>query len=414
MSHRKRAFRTLAVAGGLAALCLIGCEAKRRAKPSPRPTVPRAAVTWETPTDEECRQFAASLEDIVRSGDIAAFNEAIDWDAILESATGGIEGVEKARRGFIADAKRLLGARGSLGQQVIEQAAKGGSYRLLRVRTQGDEKRALFRFLFPQAGVNYYDLILVRQPDGKVKAVDIYVFASAERVSKTFRRAFIPLAAEASKSVLAKLTGEENEYVKNLGNTTEMADAVRSGRYHRALDIYGKLPASLRRDKTLLVLRLQAALQVGEEEYRAAIDAFRRFHPKDPCVDIISIDKHILTQRYDQALVCIDRLDAAVGGDPYLNVLRAGVNLGQKKFQAARELANKAIAAEETLVSAYWALVTISLAEKDFDETSRLLNTLEEKFKVKLRDLNQVPEYAEYVKSPQYQEWLKSRSRRGK
>src|SRR4051794_38093049 len=40
-------------------------------------------------TDEECRAFAAALEDAVGSGDVGAVNGLIDWDVLLERATAG-------------------------------------------------------------------------------------------------------------------------------------------------------------------------------------------------------------------------------------------------------------------------------------------------------------------------------------
>ncbi len=406
----RSAFRFLLLLVGLVGLCLGGCGRKQPAKPSTQPTVPKAAANWQMPTDEECEQFAASLEQIVLSGDLAAFNSAMDWDAILESATGGIEGVETARRGFIVGAKTALRRPGSAGYELIKQVTQGASYRCIRIHVEGNEKRALFRLLGPEGGLNYHDLILARQPDGNVRAVDMYVFAIAERASQTLRRAFLALAAEASKGILGKLTGTESDYVRHAADLRRMADAFQGGRRQQVLDIYSRLPSSLKRDKSVLILRVGAAAELGEQEYTAAMDTLRRYHPRDPCLDLMLIDRYFLQKRYDEALRCVERLDAAVGGDPYLNALRANVSAAQEEYDAAREFAHKAIDADPTLLEAYWALVSVSLATKDFDETSRLLRLIDEKFAVEFADLNEVPEYADYVKSPQYQEWLKSRS----
>ncbi len=409
MRHHIKVLGALLAVVGLAAFCVIGCAPKRPGKPSAEPSAPKAAATWETPTDQECRQFAESLEQIVLSGDVAAFNDAIDWDAILDSATGGIEGVETTRRDFMTGAKKKILA-GGMAHQMAEPVARGGHYRLLHVHTVGGEKRVLFRFVRPEGGVSYYDLMLARQADGKTRAVDIYVFVSAETMSKSLRRGFLPLAAEESKSVLAKLTGEESDLVKNAGNLQQMARSLQSGRHQAALDIYRRLPSSLKRDKNVLLMRLRAAAGISHSEYEAAIKAFRSYHRDDPCVDIISIDGYILSEKYDEARASVDRLDKAVGGDPYLNVFRANISLREGELETARELATKVIDADEALVGAYWTLVSVSLREKDFDETNRLLNAIDEKFQVEFFDLKQLPDYAEYVKSPQYQQWLKSRS----
>jgi hypothetical protein len=50
--------------------------------------------------------------------------------------------------------------------------------------------------------------------------------------------------------------------------------------------------------------------------------------------------------------------------------------------------------------------VRISLAEKDFDETSKLLTVMREKFGGDLAQEIKASEFAEYVQSPQYRAWL--------
>lgn len=422
---RTDAARRVLVAAGLAVVCLVGCAekdpagvAKGPAKvPAAAPAVTAAAESqtpvWQTPTDEECRQFAKSLEQIVQSGDLAAFNNVVDWDAILDKATSGFPGIEKARRQFTAGVKQTMGSRTGLGWNVAQQVTNGGSYRFLRIHSKYDQKRVLFRFLLAgQQGVNYHDFVLVRQSDGKIRAVDLYIFLSAEMLSTTIRRGFVPVVAEVSKSVLAKLTGAENEYIKHIKIVSQMSNAVVSGNSQQALEIYRRLPPVLQKDKNLLLLRLRAAQATGDETlYVVAIDDFRRCHPNDPCIDMLAIDGHILNKRYDEALKCIDRLDKAVGGDTYLDVLRANLRIAQGDHEAARALAQKAIDAEESLVDAYWTLVAIALAEKNFDETTRLLNLIIQKFNVEIGDLSGNPMYAEYIKSPQYKQWMQSRLR---
>ena len=418
---RTDAARRVLVAAGLAVVCLAGCAEKDPAGvtkspakvPVAAPVAPAAAESWQTPTDEECRQFAKSLEQIVQSGDLAAFNNVIDWDAILEKATSGLPCPEKTRRQFIIGAKQAMGSRMGFGWNVAQQVANGGSYRFLRIHSKYDQKRVLFRFLVAgQQGVNYHDFLLVRQSDGKIRAVDSYVFMSAEMLSTAIRRGFVPVVAEVSKSVLAKLTGAESEYIKHIKIVLQMSNAVVSGNSQQALEIYRRLPPVLQKDKNLLMMRLRAAKATGDETlYVAAIDDFRRYHPNDPCVDMLAIDGHILNKRYDEALKCIDRLDKAVGGDPYLDVLRANLRIVQGDHEAARVLTQKAIDAEEALVEAYWTLVTIALAEKNFDETTRLLNLIIQKFNVEIGDLSGNPPYAEYIKSPQYRQWMQSRLR---
>jgi protein involved in temperature-dependent protein secretion len=258
-------------------------------------------------------------------------------------------------------------------------------------------------------GMNYHDMVVVKQLGGRIRVVDIYVYLSAEMISSTMRRTYISIAASQNKSILEKLSGKEKEFAEHFREFARMAALLRSKQFRRATQIYDRLPKSLQKDKNVLILRLLASQEVSDEEYVKAIDAFRRHHPNDPCVDIMSIDRNILDEKYDDALDSVGRIDKSVGGDPYLDVLRANLLFLKEDFPLAKKRAQRAIKAEPTLISAQWVLVNLSLIEGEFDETTRLLNVINEKFEVEFEDLTTVPEYSEYVRSPQHKKWLESR-----
>ena len=51
-------------------------------------------------------------------------------------------------------------------------------------------------------------------------------------------------------------------------------------------------------------------------------------------------------------------------------------------------------------------LLGVSLIQKNHDDTLAMLKEIDQKFQLKLNDLTKVREYAEFVKSPQYKQWL--------
>jgi tetratricopeptide (TPR) repeat protein len=399
---------SLVVLAALAILGLSACEKRQTSKTPSTADVPvSVAAHGQTPTDDECRQFAKALEAAVASGDVAAINRLIDWEVILERATARIDIPADARNGFLIGARKALNGPASIAGQLAAEPKKGGQYKLLRIHTDGEQqKRVLFRLLDAKQRLNYHDMLLVRQAGGGVRAADMYVFATAEMISQTFRRGYIPLAAEASKSAIARLTQSESDFIKHVKDFQEITSNVRGGRPQQALDIYARLPDSLKKDKNLLMLRVAAASAVDEQQYDEAMNALRTLYPDDPCVDLIGLDSHFIHKKYAAARKAIDRLDKSLGGDPYLDVLRASVYLAEKHYQEARECAVRAAKAEKDLVSAYWTQVTIALEQKDFDEVAKLLVFIEKGLHLELSDPTTAPEYAEFVKSPQYQKWL--------
>jgi hypothetical protein len=369
----------------------------------------KPASVAENSTETQGRQFAESLQEQVRLRNPEAINAALDWDAILETAMAGIPAPEAVRQGFAKGFKSNLSSESGFSQQIVRQLGTGGSYRLLRVHSVDGRLRALFRLLSQDGAVNYHDFILTRRPDGTVRASDVHIFLSGELLSATLRRAYLPAAADASKGMLARLTGQESDYIKNLDRLKEISKAVAEGRDRDALKLYAGLPRSVQTDKNVLLMRLRAAQNVDEQEYAAVIAEFRSAHPGDAGLDLISLDGYFMKKQYNQVLRCLERLDTALGGDPYLDLMRANVSCELQKLDEARQLAQKAIDGDDSLQNAYFLLIGISLTAKDFDETSRLLSLMERRFDLRFDNLAGVTEYAEYTKSPQYQKWLESR-----
>jgi len=358
-------------------------------------------------SEEEAAEFAEQIKQAVDSGDAAALDRLIDWSTLYDRSTSGGNAPEPFRQGFIKGLAQSQTNGKGISSGIIAAAQKGGSYRLLRNHTRENRPWLLFRILLPDQGVNYHDLLLARRADGKVKAIDIHVFMSGELLSQTFRRAYLQIAAQQNAGFLEKLTGSDQKIVNSYVKLGEMAQATRSGQFAPALEIYRTLAPEVQKEKSVLLVRLQAAQNLGDAEYTQAMEQFRQAHPDDTCIDILSIDYYFIKKRYAEAMACIDRVDRALGGDPYLETMRAGVFLEQNDPAAARASLHRAMAADSSLVDLYWSLINVSLKEKNFDETLQTLRTIRDKFHMEIADLKTVPLYKDFIGSPQYQEWLK-------
>jgi predicted Zn-dependent protease len=132
-------------------------------------------------------------------------------------------------------------------------------------------------------------------------------------------------------------------------------------------------------------------------------------YPDDPCVDLLTIDRLILGGRWKDAIAAFDRIDRVVGGDPYIDDLRANVHLRAGDPDMARKLARRAIDRDPTLDAGYWTLLEIALRRRDHEATARLLSTLEDGYGWRFDGIAGVDEYAEFVASPAYAQWQASR-----
>ena len=370
--------------------------------PAPEPVI---TIDFNLPiTAEECVAFGKQLEVLIQNRDIRAVNALIAWNAMLERAVDGVKASDKLHDSFVNGFMKELQRTGGMGSDICNAARQGGSYKVLRVHQADGAPRILARFILANdAGINYHDLVLAKSTDGQLRIIDVYVFATGELLSTTFRRGYLPIVANENPD---QLSDWEKSYTQNLPTIQQMAKQLEEGNAAESLATFDSLPDELKSDKNLLMYRVRAAQAVSDEQYAAALATLQATYPNDACTLLLSIDAHFLNGNFAEAIAAVDRLDQAVGGDPYLLVMRSGIYLEAGDVAQAKTSAVEAVVQDDSLIDAYWTLGSVSLMENDFDSTLRVLTTLEDKFGIEMQDLNKVPAYADFVQSPQYQQWI--------
>ncbi|WP_422924791.1 hypothetical protein [Singulisphaera sp. PoT] len=357
--------------------------------------------------DAECLELASKISEAIGAKDFEDFNRVFDFNAMLEAMSDGIPTTDEFREDFHKRSLKSLQGDQGIFERIAEQVSRGGSYTFLRLHSRDQRKTALFRMILPEeSGVNYHEYYLARKPDGGVHATDLYVYLSGETMSQTLRRFYLPVAASVPQNPFSKFSGPEKDLVKSFDTVKKMTHGINERKFQDTLDAYFELPPSLRKDKYMLLLRIQAAQGANDDKvYHESLQTFRIMHPKDPCVDIFSIDYFLLNKEFDKCMTCIDRVDKELGGDPYLDVLRVGLHRTENKLDVAWQDVTRAMKREPTLFQAYEAQLDLSLALKKYDSTLSSLKILREQFGIVFKDLSTVPEYAGFVASPEYKAW---------
>ena len=308
---------------------------KTRCNPDGTPSAESFAAHGGKPSEEEAQQFALELEKAVAAGNLADANALFDWDALFDFATDTTEGSSQFRAGFIKGAKKEIQTPAALMGQITSLPAHGGAFKFLRCREKDGQLHVLFRLMTAEGALNYYDLVVLKSPDG-VRAADIYVAMSGELLSQTMRHVYLSALAGDKPAFLSKENDHDADLAKNLGKVQEMSDAVRQNNPRQAIAVYNALPQSIKGEKAFLMARLMAAQSLDDDaEYRNVLDDFRKYYPEDPCLDLINIDHYFLTKQFDKLLAAIDHIETVVGGDPYLDVFRANAYRAQGKFAEA-------------------------------------------------------------------------------
>jgi len=292
--------------------------------------------------------------------------------------------------------------------QLIKNTKDGGKLDYLRTRQNHGRQVILMRMLLPgdSGGVNYHELVPRKSVDGKIRTVDIYIYLNAEFLSETIRRGLLPVVANLSRTFLDKLLTSERDYIKDLPKLPAIKSLIIEGKSNEALARLKELGPDTKKEKTILMLRFRAAQAVSEKEYVDVLEDFRKLYPYDPCIDMLSIDYYTLKNEFPKVIASVDRLDKAVGGDPYLEISRTGLSELDNDLTAALKFGKRAIEEDPTMLTAYWYVISVAMRAQKYDETLAILKKQDQAFKMNYKDLKTVPEYAGFVNSPQYQQWV--------
>ena len=386
------------------ALFSTSCNQKPQPVPAPKSDV-HDAVNLGPVTEEEALQFARDLEQAARecAGDKV---ESLlrTWEFNLR-LIDNLSLEEEDRKEFEQIFTGRPNNRG-MGGGVLREMENGGSYKLLRIHEVNGRWRAFFRLLGSDDSINYHDYSLLRYSDGKIGMEDVYLLADGEMMSEANRRLAISKCVKPIRGKI--LTETEKEYAAHSSTISAMIAAVLSKDFDRATVNYRKLPTSLQNDKTVMLIWMKGLSRgVEEMEYIAAMNKFRSLYPNDACIDFWLIDYYTVKKEFDSAMNAIDRVDKFVGGDPHLAVMRANLFVDSNRFDEARRLIDQALKQEPDLVSAHWSRITLSLRRKHHAETLEWLKKIVQTCGEDIADLTEVPDYADFVKSPQHAEWLK-------
>lgn len=380
MSHFKR----VCVAGLL--LSLMCVVAANGAEPAPL-------------TEAQVTEFARQLADSLNAKQPEVFDAAMDGRALFDLAIKGLEISAKVRDEMWSGFEP---ATRTYGKSFVTQLQDGGHYRFIRARLVNGQWKSLFR-MTTKAGLNYHDMYLTADADGKVRICDFDVAVIGGSASGTIRRMILPGVVSANRSKLQRLIGSESEYVKHYDAIFAMQEAGQKGQFADALKRYQALPVQVQHDQTLMVMGATYAIRIGNTDlYVQMLQNYAKLFPKAANADLLSIDAYFLQKQWDKVLVAVDRLDKKLGGDPYLDTYRASVAIQKNESDKAAKLLEKVVVSDPTLPDAYYSLIDIAIAAKQWDQVTRWVVAVRKDAGMTFGDMTQNPLFAEYVKTDAY------------
>ncbi|MEW6745444.1 MAG: hypothetical protein AB1486_22050 [Planctomycetota bacterium] len=360
-----------------------------------RPFASDQADAWVTVGQELAQRLNARNPDVEKT--------LLDISALVETSLRGLDLPAGYRQTYVTQ----VVSRFSLRERLDGVFGKSWKMKFLRIRMRDAQPHALLR-MSAEGKFNYYEFLIKKDSAGRLRSPDAYVYANGERISDTLRRFALPLIVRDNAALLTGLGRTDADYLANVEKIEKMQELGGSGKMADALAIYRSLPESVRQEASVLLLRLRLA-SGDPAEFAQAVEVLRRKYPDDGTSDYLALDGQILIRDLQGALATIDRLDEAIGGDPFLDYHRALVHQLAGDLTQAKNRLRRCVTNDPAVAEAYWQLLAISLQERDFETTAQLLDEMEIALQIEFKDLSQLPAYAEFAKSEAYRRWKSRR-----
>lgn len=373
--------------------CPLGCK-KRKAR-SHAPVAQPAPIVL--PDRQACSQWGKMVEQTISAGDPNYLISTFDVDQLARRMLVNVKLPADANpavveRGFVTGSRNAMPR---VPQALARECAAGSKYKYIRVKDRSGQRVVLMRMLDAQGAVLYHEWLMTTV-GGQVRAVDVYLIIAGQYMSETIA----PVLTQA----FARRPGDAT-----MQDVLALMQHIKNKQWDQAMHAYRRLPPEVQKTKPVMLAHVDAAENISEVEGRKAQADYLALFGEDASSALIRLLHYSSLRKYDECMRMLDILERDLGNDAYLYYFRSNVWLKKGDLQQAQNFALWSIKAEPDFEDAWWTQVTVSLQKQDFAETSRLLKHIEEVLGVGIADLTQVEEYAEYVKSPQYEAWMASR-----
>lgn len=358
---------------------------------------------------KEYRTLVEKYVEAYQSGRQKSLEELINYPVKFEAALKRIPPSELPPKAEIASfmAGWLRGQGNSLPfdpSQPKDCLCCGGvSY--LGHQVKQNKTHVLLRVLWPDGlSPQYCTLILGTDAQGRAAIQDVWTCeqgSTADRIRFGIEKfCLASTARKAGKQVPRPLQ--------------DIRGALDRGGYSAAVNVIRSIPREAKRDRLVAVMCLMVASRAGTSiDLEAQRADFLAFFPAEQLVlDWMDLIQNLSTDAHDKAISTIERVEASVGRDPFLNLIRARIRLKQGDSAAAEKLARQVLAEEPNLPEVYDTLVHIAAAGKKFDQAVVWLEVARLKFPAIRPDLSKDRELRALVASPQFIKWQKENSDR--
>ncbi len=370
-----------------------------------------AAMAREAEQREAMLNGMQAVVDAINDGSFAVFTGSINPEDMLERIFGLRLIDQRVKKQYRESFEDSLGQ--TIEQSITQRQQTPVRAHLQGFRSRGNQGLAVVRYDLENFQFAYHEYELTLDSKDQLVIVDWTDFFWGDRFSDAVGETLV--IAAPSKSAARKLVDFQSISEKQIFQLTEALKAMRDFQVARYFEIVETMDDELKRQRIIVAGGVQMTKRArARRQLRTALIALDRYFAQDPLYTNLLLDYYFPTRRYEDAKASLERLSARLGvEDGAMEARLSSAELVMRNNEAALQHAERAIELENDLELAWWSVLRARNASRDFDGAVAALTTLEDQFGYDLNPeaLGKDKSLARFVESPEYKEWLASRSK---
>lgn len=377
----------------------VGVSPAEVSSPSAPPVVPSVPLT-----EAQKNSFVENALKIAKGN--GPSNDFLDTETLF-SRTADVAGISEVqrKRQFMEGARKGY-ANNSLAKNISDAVRNGGSFVFLRFSQRDGHETAIFRFL-TNGGLSYYEFALPSSnATNPTLSSDVYVYVSSDWLSETSAKIVLQLKAAEDPSMLNRLFRSAGLTKNDSGKFGSLLDQAKHKNWPGVISAYDNLPQKMKESRLCLMFLYNAAMSLKDDaKLSRVVEDLRKYCTNDPGIDLLSLDYYIERKEFGKAMAALESLDRAVGGDPYLDVLRGSVAFQAGDYDQAIAAGNRAAERDPNSDGALFVVARATQAKRDFAQTAAAFKKLQALGLVTPADVAAAAEFTAFAASPEFQAW---------
>ncbi len=270
-------------------------------------------------------EFTGSMRSMLISGRIEEAEAKVDRKSLMRRAVSGVqmEGISTVQDLFRESTERAWDSRGLLGDYA------GTNFRFLRPLELKGRAGLLFRSS-NSGGMLNYALFTVRPEGADYRITDIMVVGLNEFVSETLNRTYRHVLAGFDTERAGQIPGVNQEYVTHINEVAELNRDLNAGSYEAVLTKTAAMPAALRSERSVLIMRMEAADKFSTSARASIYKEWLEAFPDEQELPLKLADYYISTRQWNNAERVLEGLRSRIGDDLRLKLQMGEVACGRR------------------------------------------------------------------------------------